>query len=591
MDVNVLVDILSAIQNHWRLIAGVLLLMLLSQSILWSILRLLFGSKLSSDEYYSLSLAGWILLLTLASVLWIAAGTVAVFGLLLLLAIVLFLRARREPPAGSNSMFPTLLALFGLFVLLRLAFVSEAIIPLYFDSAQHYLTIRNLLNGLDATAFRWPTPSYYHIGFHLLSAFITSSLGAEIMHVMLIVGQMIVVTIPFSVFFLIKHETRSIRAGIFAMLLAGFGWYMPAYTVNWGTYPALTSLPLIAFVLSLAYLAIRYRTMLSPGKYAGAAILLLLGMLVTAFVHSRTLIVFGMIALAWVTVAVWHRLPRLAQVLTFWAVLLGILLEINVIRTKDVLGPLFDPYWNKGLFITSIVLLSAIFAQKAYPRLTFGTILTILFLLGAMFLPVTVPGYGDLTFLDRPFVEMILYLPLSILGGAGLAGLEQALQTVSARWQFIQPWAGILLIGLLLVNALFSYTLYPSDCCSIVSRDDLVAIDWVDKNLPPEARILISSTELRVLASDAFQASVNGDAGAWITPLTDRATVPLPYYSDFSQQATLDTLCQLGTGYIYVGEKGTTFNNTLIEPFPDWYQVLLSMPSVKVYQVVGCTSG
>ena len=138
MDVNVLVDILSAIQNHWRLIAGVLLLMLLSQSILWSILRLLFGSKLSSVEYYSLSLAGWILPLTLASVLWIVAGTVAVFVLLLLLAVILLLRARREPPAGSNSRLPILLALFGLFVLLRLAFVAEAIIPLYFDSAQHY---------------------------------------------------------------------------------------------------------------------------------------------------------------------------------------------------------------------------------------------------------------------------------------------------------------------------------------------------------------------------------------------------------------------------------------------------------------------
>jgi hypothetical protein len=591
--VNILLDILAVIENHGRLLSGVLLMMLLSQNILSSVLRLLFGSRLSAGEYFSLSIAGWIFPLSLASVLWLVFGAVPVFALMVLLAILLFLRARRISVAGSKSIFPILLALFGLFVLLRLPFVAEAILPQYFDSAQHYLTIKNLLRGLDAnpTSLHWPTPSYYHIGFHLLSAFITSSLRVEITHVMLIVGQMIVVTIPFPVFFLVRHATRSSEAGLFALLLAGFGWYMPAYTVNWGKYPALTSLSLIAFILSLAYLAIRYRSVLSPGKYAGVVLLLLSGMLITVFVHSRTLIIFGMMALTWLTLSGWYRLPKVPQVLSFCALLAGILLEINYIRTKDVLGPLFDPYWDKGLLITSLVLILAIFALRAYPRLTFAILLSILFLLGAMFIPIAVPGYGNLTFLDRPFVEMMLYLPLSMLGGAGLAGLEQSLRLMPARWQFARLGAGSVLSGALLVNALLNYTLYPSDCCSIVSRDDLVAIDWIGRNLPPEARILISSTELRVLASDSFQGSVNGDAGAWITPLTDRATVPLPYHSDFSQQVTFDTLCQLEADYIYVGEKGTTFNNTLIESFPDRYQGLLSMPKVKIYQVVGCSTG
>jgi hypothetical protein len=143
-------------------------------------------------------------------------------------------------------------------------------------------------------------------------------------------------------------------------------------------------------------------------------------------------------------------------------------------------------------------------------------------------------------------------------------------------------------MGLIVVNALLNYTLYPSDCCSIVSRDDLVAIDWIDKHLPSEARILISSTELRVLASDSFQGAVNGDAGAWITPLTDRATIALPYHSDFSQQTTLDLLCQLDADYIYVGESGTRFSSAQIEPYPSWYKSLLSMPEANVYQVIGC---
>jgi len=141
---------------------------------------------------------------------------------------------------------------------------------------------------------------------------------------------------------------------------------------------------------------------------------------------------------------------------------------------------------------------------------------------------------------------------------------------------------------LLLVNAFANYNIYPADCCSIVGRDDLVAIDWMDKNLPPEARIAISSTELHVLDTNAPHGAAGGDAGAWITPLTDRVTLPLPYQSDFSQQPIFNTLCKFGAGYLYVGEIGASFNIGSISAYPDRYRILLSMPKAKVYQVTGC---
>lgn len=268
-------------------------------------------------------------------------------------------------------------------------------------------------------------------------------------------------------------------------------------------------------------------------------------------------------------------------------------MEIVFIRTQAVFNPLFDPYSAKGLLITSIVLFLSIFAQKAYPRLAFCCILAILLLLGSLFIPVTgLPGYPDLTLLDRPFVEMILYLPLSLLGGLGLAGLKQGIQQAQARlgnthfgWG---RYAGILFSGVVLINAMTQYNLYPSDCCDIVGRDDIVAIDWMDKNLPAEARVLVSSTELRVMATDSFQGSVGGDAGIWITPLISRATIPLPYYSDLDQQTTFDEICKMGINFIYLGETGLTFDDSQIIHHPDWYKILLSMPKVKVYQVIGC---
>ena len=217
----------------------------------------------------------------------------------------------------------------------------------------------------------------------------------------------------------------------------------------------------------------------------------------------------------------------------------------------------------------------------------------IFLLLGSLFIPVKgIPGYIDLTLLDRPFIEMIFYFPFSLLGGLGSAGLGRKLQTRQVKLGnanfLLSKMIGIFFISAVLINALFKYEVYPSGCCSIVSRDDLVAIDWIDKNLPSEARILTSSTELRVLATDAFQGSAGGDAGTWINPLTGRVTMPLPYSSDFSQESTFNTLCQMEANYIYVGELGSTFDNTKIAPHPEWYKLLLSMPKVNVYQVIGC---
>jgi len=134
-----------------------------------------------------------------------------------------------------------------------------------------------------------------------------------------------------------------------------------------------------------------------------------------------------------------------------------------------------------------------------------------------------------------------------------------------------------------LINASFKYEVYPSGCCSIVSRDDLVALDWMDKNLPSDAHVLISSTQLMVMATDAFQGAVGADAGIWIQPLTGRTTFAMPYTSDFSQPTTLDSLCKSSVSHLYVGEQGLTFDDAEIASHPDWYKALLSMPKVKVY--------
>jgi hypothetical protein len=187
---------------------------------------------------------------------------------------------------------------------------------------------------------------------------------------------------------------------------------------------------------------------------------------------------------------------------------------------------------------------------------------------------------------------MILYLPLTLLGGFGLAGLEKVLQgrfIGTANKQFaLSKIIGALFITLVAVHALFQYDLYPSNCCAIVSQDDLKAIQWLDENLPAGARILTSSTDLNVLPTDKYQGRAGGDAGTWITPLTGRPVVLLPFTTDFSQSKTLETVCGQDVDFIYVGKTGWFFNDEMMKDQPESYKLILDLPKAKVYVVTAC---
>ena len=164
---NILLDSFSVLTEYWRLIAGILLILLVGQIVVWGVLKMIFRDELASDEYYSLSIAGWTLPIFMAAVLWLllrffhtqALSTLVVFSFITLLAIILFLRIRKGLLQDSKPFLLILFVLFGLFIFLRLAFVSKAAIPLYFDSAQHYLIIKNLLGNpaFNAAALcTWP---------------------------------------------------------------------------------------------------------------------------------------------------------------------------------------------------------------------------------------------------------------------------------------------------------------------------------------------------------------------------------------------------------------------------------------------------
>jgi len=166
--------------------------------------------------------------------------------------------------------------------------------------------------------------------------------------------------------------------------------------------------------------------------------------------------------------------------------------------------------------------------------------------------------------------------------------LEKFLQAKNIRLISSNGFVSLIACGLVLINAYATYEFYPATCCVLASQDDVTAIDWIDNHLPTDAHIGISAAELKVLTSGSFEGYVGSDAGIWITPLSSRFTTPLLYDTDFSEQSTLDSLCQSGISHLYVGELGQNFDDSQLSAQLAWYKALLSMPDVRVYAVVGC---
>lgn len=596
---SAILDGLSIAAADWYLVGCILLIVLISQIFLFSFLQKIFGELLSIEEYISISLGGWLLPALLLSLFWYADEKIfngsPLPWVVLIVCLLLSLRNLQPIANGSRKAAALLPLLAGLFLLLRLAYVFKAIVPLYFDSPQHYQYIHAILAGLGkAGTAAGSLPGYYHLGFHFLSAWITDLTQAGITDVMLVLGQIILALSPFSILFIVRHWTHSNLAAFLALVVAAFGWYMPAHAVDWGKYPALASLAIIPFVLSLVYLFAEYRNMLPGRKYAGLIVLLLAGGMVSVLLHSRSLIVYLLLSIAWLVTALWKRAGGKMRFLLFSLFFLILVGEIVFIQYKGFLGPLFDAYGVKAIVIGASVLVLSLFALRSYPGLVLFCIVSILLLLASLFVPLIniIPGFASTSLLDRPYVQMILYLPLTLIAGFGVAGLEHMLEGRKIIFGNKQLAAGKIFGGLLIllvtVNAALQYDFYPSDCCQIASRDDLAAIHWLDENLPRDALILTSSTNMNVLPNGQYQGNAGGDAGTWITPLTGRPVVYLPFSADFSQQQTLDLLCQQGAHYIFVGKTGWGFDDARMNTQPDAYKLILQLPKTRLYQVTAC---
>jgi hypothetical protein len=467
-------------------------------------------------------------------------------------------------------------------VILRFAFIANIVLPSYFDSAEHYRLIHLLTESYSTGTVTVELMSvFYHLGFHSVIAFISYFFQAEVIDLMLAFGPLVLALLPFTFYFLIKRETDSTSAAFFACLLAGFGFHMPAHLMNWGKYPALLGFVAMLFVFQLMYML--YRKFENRKQLI---ILLSFAILASGLIHSRTLIVFGLMCLAALITLAWIHQRILLRRVSFVVLIIAFVIEIVALQNNPALQTLLSSYINNDFLILFFILSLSVASAFAYPRQTFFLFTWLVLSLLCLFIAISIPIHGIQTPLDRPFVQMFAIIPFSLLGGLGLAGVTQWMERLRPNSRLIQRFVYVSTFGLVLLNAALHYHFYPSECCRFASRDDLAAFTWMDENLPPDATILIASTGLYVTSFETPEKQTGVDAGIWIAPLLSQTVKLASSEIQFDQADTHTNLCKQEVKYIYIGGMPQSFDAGQLDGIPAWYVPTFALPSAKIYQVL-----
>lgn len=401
--------------------------------------------------------------------------------------------------------------------------------------------------------------------------------GAQLI---LITGQMVLLAFILNLGVLASRLFNNVYAGITAIIFAGLGWSMPAYAINWGKYPAISSLAILP--LAVYWMILSFN---STAKNRCLYILLFgISALSAILLHSRSLILLGCAVAVIVTLKfIWKRISRDNVDLVFGTELGLIFLIVPFLPNSRVA---LLPYLEGiDLIPTLLAVVLIFFAARRNAKAAIGIVTFILYvaIIAAIPTPAFLVRQAGLHLLDRPFLQILIFAPLSLIVGGSISYF-----LIELGSRFSRPGSGRLVVGIgllsltilaIMIRPLSDFK--PSPCCDYMRIDDIFLIGWMEENVPKDSRILIS-TDVEI--SSPF-VKVATDAGAWITPLTKLETIKFDYRTDFSDPALHTGLCQENIKYIYVSAVHTSFSITLLEENKKNYSPIIVLPESRLYAV------
>ena len=473
-----------------------------------------------------------------------------------------------------NILLPMLgVVLFFLFILLlRLIFIQDLLVPPYADSVTHLQIVQDFMNPEHS-----PRAFYhlaldlehtYHFGFHALAAWLSGSTSTDPSQTILILGQYFQALAVLAIYPLAYILSKNLISAWTVMSIAGLLLPTPSYASNWGKYPAIASMIGIAFVLTLFLIYLKNKSNYSPKIWW----LIGLGILSTACLHSRSILVFCLVAFI---IYLCFRSYFLRNILITkektndyeetMALVLSIFLLVFIIIVLE-----FEvSFW---LFLFFLILAALAF----YADFVLSSILTIMVLMMGIshYIPMqwlALPTRFS-TLFDRPFLVIFFYLPASLLVWRGLEGGIRLLS--EDKFESLQRWLFVGILALGFINAIFIQDHYPSDCCVFLNDDDLFSFEWMRQNLPEDALVGIAATGQPGNYLPA-------DGGAWIEHFTGISTRKLDSNADFFTETS--SLCAEGVTYFYLDDLADSFDEYNLIQAGGIYQ--FGLGSVRIYSL------
>jgi hypothetical protein len=588
---------------------------------------------------YALGIAGWSLLwsgLTLLGARWSGWSLWLFFGAGWATALAHWIRKRRghgltaggHAEIGSGGSISSFLkrpvaawrwqhAVLPVLMLAALAVrflaIRDLAFPAWVDSSRHALITAAMAEQgrtlSDYAPFLPVERVPYHYGFHTLSASLLMMTGWPLPRLLLFLGQLLNGMLPLTVYAAAWLTTRRRDISLLAAFLVALPFFFPAYYATWGRLTQLTAMFLLPILLAFTWLLVRGGRGWRRGWWMTG--LLAAGLFL---VHIRVFLFYlPFAAIVWMI-----TFGRNGRRLLAAAALALALAAPRIVQLGGMMEPsrLFDSnIANYNAFPTSYV-------QVGWERQFIGVAFAGLLLVMVSglrrqrwtVLPLALAGWVGLLFLllagerlGLPETSLVnlnsmyisLFLPLALFLAITMGSVW--------RWWRQSHWLprrlGAAVVGAALsVSLLFGLRqqvniLNPQ---TILARyGDLAGLQWASENLPDSAVIAVNSWLW------LGQTWAGSDGGAWIVPLTGRAssTPPIDYIydselrtfvSEFNSAATgvsdwrsveaVDWLRQQGVSHVYVGPRGGFFEPATLAQNPG-LRLIFSRDGVFIFEL------
>jgi hypothetical protein len=469
--------------------------------------------------------------------------------------------------------------------------------PMWGDSYQHTM-IAQLLTDNGGLFTSWePYASLnsftYHFGFHSLVSNFHWLSGLSVIQSTLWVGQILNIFAIIALYPLAVRIGKNKWAGVFAVLIAGLISSMPMFYVNWGRYTQLAGqiiLPAVILIVwknldseensfrwhslvwvGLAGLALtHYRVMIFIPLFYISYFLFHLKERQSGKIITRTLIHAGgmlLLIIPWLIRVFEGTLPRIfgSQISTSAS---------NVSQAQQNINSIGNITSYLPAFMWLLILVAVgwgIFTRNR-KNMIFSFWWLLIFLAANPNL-LRLPGTGILT---NFAVFIAAYIPAGILIGASLASFLQRIGILISEESPIQDepglgpghrrrftWSVLLLVAIVIISAWSVRprlrVVRPAEH-ALLTRPDLKAANWIEENLPKDAKFLVNS-----FFAYGGTLVVGSDGGLWLPLLTLRESTQPPLLYG-SENATHPQYVQLTNSLVaLIEEKGIDHPEVLRE--------------------------